>query len=115
MTPVEQFFSAWGMADSADRKAAIEAVVAADVIYADPRTEAPIAGAEGLVEYVGMFSQSAPGAVAEVVKTDSTQGMTRVTVAFRMPGGMEQHGQYFVEPADGPIARMTGFVGTGAP
>ena len=73
------------------------------------------AGADALSDYVGMFTQAAPGATANVVKSDTIQGMTRATVAFRMPNGREQHGQDFVEPSDGPMSRMVGFVGTGGP
>ena len=63
-----------------------------------------------------MFSQSAPGAVAEVVSADTRDGVTRATIAFKMPNGMEQAGQYFVEHgSDGLISRMVGFVGTGTP
>ena len=66
-------------------------------------------------EYVGMFSAQAPGAVAEVTHTDTRDGVTRATIAFKMPNGMEQTGQYFVEKSqDGLITRMIGFVGTGA-
>ncbi|MDJ0638273.1 MAG: nuclear transport factor 2 family protein [Paracoccaceae bacterium] len=115
MSAVEEFFSAWAKSDAAERASILSAAVAPDVTYADPRTDAPVTGPEALSEYVGMFSQAAPGAEALVIKSDTIHGMARVTVAFRMPNGMEQMGQYFVEPADGPIQRMTGFVGTGAP
>lgn len=115
MAEVETFFSAWGMADADERVAAIRKTVAADAVYVDPRTDAPIVGPDALADYVAMFSQSAPGAVAEVVKSDTSGDMRRVTVAFKMPNGMEQMGQYFVEPARGNITRMTGFVGTGQP
>ena len=115
MTEIETFFSAWSMADSAERGAAIESAVEAGVTYADPRTETPLTGPQALTDYVGMFTSAAPGATASVVKQDETQGTARITVAFRMADGMEQHGQYFVEPSQGRIARMTGFVGMGVP
>ena len=115
MTAVETFFSAWGMAEADARNAAIQAAVADDVTYADPRTEAPLSGPNAISEYVGMFTQMAPGAVAEVVKSDTIHGATRATVAFRMADGKEQFGQYFVEPAEGKLTRLVGFVGTGAP
>ena len=115
MSQIETFFEAWGMAEPEARKAAIESAVENDIVYADPRSPSPITGAAALADYVGMFSQAAPGARAVVVKSDVTGEMARVTVAFRMADGMEQLGQYFIEPATGPILRMTGFVGTGAP
>lgn len=115
MAEIDGFFAAWGMVDEADRSAAIQGSVASDVVYADPRTDAPIQGPVALADYVGMFTKAAPGATATVVKSDSIQGTARVTVAFRMGNGMEQFGQYFIRPAEGPIAQITGFVGTGAP
>jgi len=118
-TSVETFFSAWGTADSAERKALIESAVAVDISYADPRAPEPIAGVEALDEYVGMFSANAPGWTAVVVKTDTVNGMDRATVAFggKGPDGSDkvQLGQYFVEFAGEKIARLVGFVGTGAP
>lgn len=108
------FFDAWGMADAADRSAAVAASCAQTVSYMDPRTENPITGPEALADYVGMFSQQAPGAVAEVAKAETRGGVARATVAFKMPNGMQQMGQYFVETGeDGAITRMIGFVGTG--
>lgn len=115
MSEIQNFFAAWGMADAEERNAAIQGAVTSNITYADPRTEAPLTGLDALSAYVGMFTEMAPGATASVVKEDTTGGMARVTVAFRMADGKEQLGQYFVEPASGKIARMTGFVGTGAP
>lgn len=115
MSHITTFFSAWAIADADERTSAIRNAVADTVVYADPRTEAPIEGSDALADYVGMFSQAAPGATAEVAKSDSIQGQARVTVAFKMPNGMVQMGQYFVTPDNGPITAMTGFVGTGEP
>ena len=118
-TSVETFFSAWGTADAAQRKTSIEAAVAADVRYADPRAPDLITGVEALSEYVGMFSSNAPGWTAKVVKSDTVSGMDRATVAFggKGPDGsdMVQLGQYFVEFEGDRIARLVGFVGTGEP
>lgn len=112
---VKTFFDAWGMSDATDRATAIHASVAAEATYADPRTENPLIGPDALTEYVGMFSEQAPGAVAEVAHAEARDGVTRATIAFKMPNGMEQMGQYFVEHnSDGRISRMVGFVGTGA-
>jgi hypothetical protein len=115
MTEIETFFSAWAMAEPSERSAAIKSALATSATYADPRTEAPLEGPQAVSDYVGMFTQMAPGASANVVKTDTIQNAARVTVAFRMADGKEQLGQYFVEPATGPITRMIGFVGTGTP
>lgn len=115
MTEIETFFSAWSMAKPPERAATIESALATNATYADPRTEAPLEGPQAVADYVGMFTQMAPGASANVVKSDTIQNTARVTVAFRMADGKEQLGQYFVEPATGPITRMTGFVGAGTP
>ena len=115
MTEIETFFGAWSMSDAEARAAAVGAALQPDASYADPRTDAPLSGPDAIAEYVGMFSQMAPGAEAVVVKSDTIQNAARVTVAFRMADGKEQLGQYFVEPASGKISRMTGFVGIGAP
>ena len=112
---VSTFFSAWGMADAASRLSAIQGSLAQNASYMDPRTEASLSGPQAIASYVGMFTEQAPGAVAEVTSTDSRGGVTRATIAFKMPNGMEQTGQYFVEyDKDDRIARMVGFVGTGA-
>lgn len=113
---ITTFFDAWGMSDAHARRAAIQTSLTPTATYADPRTDAPLAGPDAISEYVGMFSAQAPGAVAEVGSADSRDGVTRATIAFKMPNGMEQIGQYFVEMGqDGQISRMVGFVGTGAP
>ncbi|WP_108813921.1 molecular chaperone GroEL [Loktanella sp. Alg231-35] len=113
---ITTFFDAWGMSDTDARYSAIQKSIAPSATYADPRTDAPLTGPDAIAEYVGMFSAQAPGAVAEVATTQSRDGVTRATIAFKMPNGMEQLGQYFVEMGqDGQISRMVGFVGTGAP
>lgn len=119
MSAIETFFSAWGMDNDADRLAAISSVYANDGTYADPRSPAVLESVEAIAEYVNMFSANAPGWSATVVKSDEVAGSMRVTVAFggMGPDGnqMVQHGQYFVDMAGDKIARMVGFVGTGAP
>ena len=111
---VQAFFSAWTMEDAGLRRATIDAALAAGASYADPRTPEPITDAAALSDYVGQFIAAAPGAAVEVVKSDSRQGVTRATIAFRMAGGIEQTGQYFIETdGSGRITRMIGFVGTG--
>ena len=69
MSEIESFFAAWSMGDAANRAAAIQDAVTPDVTYADPRAEAPITGPDALSAYVGMFSEMAPGATANVVKS----------------------------------------------
>lgn len=110
------FFDAWGMSDADNRLAAVRASIGPDASYADPRTSEALIGPDAIAQYVGMFAQSAPGAVAEVANAESRDGVTRATIAFKMPNGMEQIGQYFLTHGDdGLITRMVGFVGTGAP
>lgn len=112
---IATFFDAWGMSDADARQSAVSASFGDAATYMDPRTEAALTGPLALAEYVGMFSAQAPGAVAEVTNTDARDGVTRATITFKMPNGMEQMGQYFVEHGpDGLISRMVGFVGTGA-
>lgn len=114
---IERFFSAWQLEDATARHTTISQAVTSAVQYDDPRTPATVNGIEALVEYVGMFSANAPGWKASVVKSDTTAGVTRVTVAFggMGPDGKEmtQLGQYFAEFEDDLVARMVGFVGTG--
>lgn len=113
---ITTFFEAWGMSDAVARQTAIHASFDPTATYADPRAPTPLNGPASVAEYVAMFSASAPGAVAEVTTVETREGVSRATVTFKMPNGMEQIGQYFVEHGpDGLIARMVGFVGTGAP
>lgn len=116
---IETFFDAWGMADDADRAAAIASVYAPNGTYADPRTPNLLTGPGEIAAYVNMFSANAPGWTASVVKSDTVAGLTRATVAFggKGPDGadMVQHGQYILEIDGATITRMVGFVGTGAP
>lgn len=116
--PIASFFDAWKLEDAATRLTQIKSAVIGDISYDDPRTPDTIKGIDALSDYVGMFSANAPGWSATVIKSDTTAGMTRATVAFggMGPDGKEmvQHGQYFVETDGNLITRMVGFVGTGA-
>ncbi len=111
------FFEAWEIGDADSRLAKLIASVTEAISYDDPRTPETINGISALNNYVGMFSASAPGWSAKVVKTDVVVGVTRVTVAFGGKGadGSEQIqlGQYFVEKEGDRISRMVGFAGTG--
>ena len=113
--PVETFFSAWSVADAGARLAIIASAMDDAATYTDPRTPAPITSNAALSEYVGMFAAAAPGATASVVKSDTLHGTIRATVEFKMADGMTQLGQYFIEYSGDKIARMSGFIGTGAP
>ncbi|PTX57135.1 hypothetical protein C8N43_1801 [Litoreibacter ponti] len=116
-TAIERFFDAWGMADDAARATAIAESFAKGGTYADPRSDGTLSG-DAIATYVNAFSANAPGWTAKVVKSDEIAGCIRCTVAFggKGPDGSEmvQHGQYFAEMDAGHIAKMTGFVGTGA-
>lgn len=112
---IDSFFEAWGLEDGADRSAKISEALAPEAVYADPRTPDPLTGPEAVSAYVAMFAENAPGAVAVVIDSQTQHGLTRATVAFRMPNGMEQLGQYIVEMDGDQITAMTGFVGTGEP
>ena len=116
---IDTFFSAWQLESAEERLEKITASVSPDISYVDPRTPEPITSVSALGEYVGMFSANAPGWSANVVKKDTSGGMTRATVAFSGsgPDGSEQTqlGQYFAEIEGGLISRMIGFVGIGSP
>ncbi len=119
MSAIDTFFDAWGMESDSDRRAAINSVYAPSGTYADPRTPSLLTGPKAIAGYVNMFSANAPGWTAKVVKSDTTEGAFRVTIAFGGigPDGNEmvQHGQYFVTMDGSKISRMVGFAGTGAP
>lgn len=117
--PVSTFFEAWQLESADARRKKISSAVSNDIVYDDPRTPQTVKGIDALSEYVGMFSANAPGWSAKVIKSDTTAGFTRATVAFGGVGPegneMVQHGQYFVEVEGGLVSRMVGFVGTGEP
>ena len=111
------FFEAWAMADASSRMEKITNAVSPDIQYDDPRTQGTITGIDAVNNYVGMFSASAPGWSATVVASDTTGGVTRITVNFSGPGPdgdvTTQYGQYFVEKEGDLVSRMVGFVGIG--
>jgi len=115
--PIHTFFDAWQHEEADTRLEKISRSVTDSVHYDDPRTSQTIVGIDALNEYVGMFSENAPGWSAKVIGSDTTAGVTRATVAFggKGPDGKDttQHGQYFVETDGELISRMVGFVGTG--
>ena len=109
---LETFFDAWadGNAD------AVEAAAMPDIHYQDPGTPDPLHGTKAVADYISLFAQHVPGATAKVAHMSEVGGAVRVTIAFRMPDGMEKHGQYFADLSeDGRIARLIGFVGMGTP
>ena len=112
---VQKFFSSWGDDNTERQATTIGKVLAENVRYVDPRTEAPLTSSSAIAAYVSQFTQMAPGSVAEAIDVSSRDGIIRATVAFRMPNGMEQIGQYFIEQnAAGKLTRFVGFVGTGS-
>lgn len=114
---ISTFFEAWEVTDTEARMEKLNCSVTKNIHYNDPRTTDTIKGIEALNDYVGMFSENAPGWSARVTKSDTTGDITRATVAFsgKGPDGAEkvQLGQYFIEIDSGLISRMVGFVGTG--
>lgn len=111
------FFEAWKIEETKTRLAKLNSSVAKTIRYDDPRTPETLNGIAALNNYLGMFSASAPGWSAKVIKTDKVADITRVTVAFSGtgPDGSEQIqlGQYFVEKDGDLLTRMVGFVGIG--
>jgi ketosteroid isomerase-like protein len=114
MTATDTFFSAWSEADDAARLAIIRDVVTDGCTYDDPRSPGVLTGDAAIADYVGNFARMAVGASVVVVKTDLRGACERATIAFRMADGMEQTGQYFIDHDGDKIARVVGFVGTGA-
>ncbi|NVK24957.1 MAG: hypothetical protein HWE10_08515 [Gammaproteobacteria bacterium] len=116
---ISTFFDAWQLENNKQRLDHITNSTTADICYSDPRTPEALSGINALNEYVGMFSNNAPGWSASVVKNNASNGMNLVTVAFsgNGPDGkmQTQYGQYFIEMEGELIARMVGFVGTGEP
>ena len=114
---ITTFFEAWQIENADLRIAKINSSVAENVRYDDPRTPETVNGRSALNNYVGMFSENAPGWSAKVIKSDTIAEITRVTVAFGGigPDGSEQVqlGQYYVEQDGDLVSRMVGFVGTG--
>ncbi|SHI99472.1 hypothetical protein SAMN05444000_104127 [Shimia gijangensis] len=113
---IESFFAAWGESNPDIRETVLRASLSDKVSYADPRTSGIIPSVDELVEYVGMYTQMAPGATARLAGLSETQNSFRATVEFRLADGRTQLGQYFIETDDqSHLCRMVGFVGLGEP
>ena len=87
-------------------------------LSSDPRSGARLDTVGAIAEYVSMFSASAPGWTAKVVKSDEVNGYIRAVVAFGGTGPdgneMVQHGTYFADTDnDGKLTLIAGFVGLG--
>jgi hypothetical protein len=109
------FFAAWAISDEAERNGLIDGALGATILYADPRTEAELTTADAVKQYVGMFSQMAPGMPVAAVNISTTLSYARATVHFG-EGERSQSRQYTADlDADGKIVRIIGFVGMGAP
>ena len=110
---LDAFFDAWSETDPAGQLILLSKALSETAHYADPRTDG-VDGIEEIAAYVAQFAQIAPGAKAEVISSETRAGVTRATVRFSMPGGMEQLGQYFAETDhEGLLKRLVGFKGTG--
>ena len=113
---VSGFFAAWSEPDESRRREMIEGAFTANFIYSDPRTDGRIVEMDALVGYVGQFTATADGMVAEVLKKDERHGYLRALVGFGKDGQHFQHGTYFGElDSTGRVLSLVGFVGTGAP
>ena len=110
---IDQFFLAWGEADPARRRDLIAGAMAADFAYADPRTVRDITTLDALAEYVGQFTDSAPGWTARVVQSDGHGNHRRAIVAFGDGQGTRQHGSYYARLHEDRIAALIGFKGAG--
>ncbi len=111
---IEQFYGAWSETDKVKQAEAVAAALSAEARYVDPRTPDPLVGPAAVADYVAQFTEMAPGAVATVAQVDERDGIARATIAFVMPDGNRQMGQYFVQAdTDGQLSHLVGFVGTG--
>jgi len=115
---LKTFFDAWGETDAGKRNAMIAGTLADGATYSDPRSGSRLKGAE-ITEYVGQFTQNAPGWSANVESSDEVNDYLRLRVAFggKGPDGstIVQHGTYFAElDWDGQITMLAGFVGASA-
>ncbi|KQI69061.1 hypothetical protein AN189_05590 [Loktanella sp. 3ANDIMAR09] len=111
---IADFFAAWGETDAAKRRATIAACMADHFVYCDPRSPGQITTLDGLAEYIGMYSQMAPGWTAGVIQTDAQNGFARSIVGFGDGGDWAQHGTYFAAlNATGQMTTLAGFVGAG--
>lgn len=109
------FFTAWAIQDDTMRDAQVQGALGASILYADPRTDAPLTTADAVASYVGQFSKMASGMPVTVAATSTTLTYTRATVQFGA-GDQSQWGQYTADlDGDGKITRLVGFVGLGAP
>ncbi|MEJ6399038.1 nuclear transport factor 2 family protein [Yoonia sp. 208BN28-4] len=112
---LKNFFAAWAEPDADKRNSMIDAAVDPAILYADPRTEAPLTDLAALKDYVAMFSQMAPGMPVACVNVSNTLHFARATVHFG-EGDKAQTGQYIADlDAGGKITRLIGFVGMGEP
>lgn len=111
--PIETFFDAWGSRDADVQGAALSAVLAQDVYYADPNTPAPLWDAAAVIGYIAMFSTHMPGGSAKVVTVSEHNGHVRATVDFLKDGSAMMRGQYFADLKDGQLTRVIGFTGMG--
>ena len=81
----------------------------------DPRTGQDITTVDALADYVGQFTESAPGWTAAVTESKGYGDHRRVFVAFRDNGEARQPGTYYAHLRDGRIATLVGFAGAGGP
>ena len=112
---LEDFFSAWAIADADARGAQVKGTLASSTSYIDPRTQAPLTDPAAIIDYIGGFSQMAPGMAVSVVHESNVLNHARVAVQFG-EGEMSQMGQYVaVLDDDGKIISLVGFAGMGTP
>ena len=112
---LEDFFSAWAIADADARGAQVSGTLGDSITYIDPRTEAPLTNPDAVIAYVGGFSQMAPGMAVSVVHESNSLNHARVAVQFG-EGERSQMGQYVADLDDnGKITRLVGFAGMGTP
>jgi hypothetical protein len=114
-THIDDFFTAWSIADDTTRDAQVADTLSDDIFYVDPRTADPLTTVAAVKDYIGQFSKMAPGMPVSVVNTSKTLTFARATVQFG-EGEQSQMGQYTVDLGpEGKIQRMIGFVGLGTP
>ncbi|WP_019631698.1 nuclear transport factor 2 family protein [Actinomadura atramentaria] len=107
---VERYLAVWNETDAAARRAAVDAVWAADARYVDPLGEA--AGRDAFDAMIGAVQSQFPGLVFRLLgDVDAHHDVARFRWGLGPAGGDPVvEGFDVVEVADGTLTRVTGFL-----
>ena len=110
---VKMYCAAWNEPDARHRRELLEKVWASDGTYTDPQSF--VEGREALVEHIGRFLKSSPGArIIQSSRADFHHGMFRFTWKFVGGDGkaVMEGIDFGVVAADGKLQRIVGFFGS---